>query len=201
MPPGTNSFEYQLTPALAECVLMEECELRLATLYKWALPSLCGLPVAALMSWWTCQHGISGSVTNVDASTAATFQFVGKLIGAAVGAVIGFGIGFFLGWRLQKGLREASKQTTLKRIEKLGYHRKIAWDEAGLMINYQDWESRIGWRHFNQAVQGKMGIHLYAQDRALISIPKQLLPPDLSPDHLVSTWSGLIKRTIPPPLK
>ena len=75
------------------------------------------------------------------------------------------------------------------------------WDNTTLTMIYPMLETKIKWQIVEKIVQGKVGIHFFVFDRIQISIPKELLPPNMSADELVSLWSTLRLQTIPPAIK
>ena len=194
MQPQINSIEYQLTPTLFEKLILEEIELRVGK-HKWNVPILFGLLVAIFLLW------LNFPLQSVLIIGTLNLSIVAKIISASVSMAIGFCVGFGVVLYFRKRVRSVVLQTHRKGFEKLGSSRKILWDDVAFTVIYPTWEAKIKWQIVDKIVQGEIGIYLFAFDRLYFSIPKELLPPNLSADELVSSWSKLIQQTVPPVIK
>jgi hypothetical protein len=183
-----NTIEYQLPPALCDKLVLEELEFRIGK-HKWRIPTLFGLLVAVFLFWINHPDVLITGTANLS---------IAKNISAFV---IEFCIGFVVVLYVRKRVRSQVLESSRKCFEKLGSSRKFMWDNATLTMIYPMLETKIKWQIVEKIVQEKVGIHFFVFDRIQISIPKELLPPNMSADELVSLWSTLRLQTIPPAIK
>lgn len=194
MQPQINSIEYQLTSELAEKLALEEIELHLGIRQRFRMPILVGLLFAAFFLRFNYPFHSTLKIGNEDFSGLA--KGISAFVVSAIGFFIGFGVVLFFRSCIRlTALRQARRQLNLG--ETL---RKVSWDNVGLTYAAPSWEYKIKWRIVDKIVEGRFGIFVFVYGNKFFSLPKSILPDDLSVKQLMTLWSAFINQHKQPPV-
>jgi len=209
-----NSIEYQLTPEQAEQLAFEATAIRndrFNERLRWTLPILFAVVaiylgliiVAPILNGMVSLISMFSLTVHVGTSEPESSSFFSsKKFLTLVAVIFSAGIGFIMGKWWWSRICRRIKQHGQESVSRFGTARSVMWNEKSITFNMPMWQSTIHWPVFKRFVIGKTGVHFLSDYRKVVfSIPKSALPPNLSADELVSSWSKLIQQTVPPIIK
>ena len=181
-----TKIEYQLTPELANQLILEETDLRIAGVikHKWKSPILIGSVLAFFLFFQNYPFSGSLKIGDMDFSVGLNILLALLII------VLGFGLGFGGVLFFRKRVRARACEEARKRLAGSDAFRKIYWDDSTVAMATTVWETKVKWQIVEQIIQEKVGIHIYTYGRVLFSIPKSVLPVNLPPDELIRSWNS-----------
>jgi hypothetical protein len=189
-----TKIEYQLSPESAETLAIEQA-LLIASMSphklwfeKWMLPIIFGFFTAALFAL----GNYSSESKTFDFSWTNTIA--AAVVGFAIGLFYsGFGQTLYYNYKRKRSLNLVKKQSYIF-CKKFGSMRVVFWDPESITVSTEKSQIKTRWQTIDRFVNGEKYIHAFIGNQIFLSVPKTVLPQNLTASELIKIWEGYLEK-------